>query len=52
MQRKDPPKSLNQKEKTQWSTSWVRLPNTEVSTEPIAPKTMSTIPNNRVMSME
>ncbi len=27
MQTKDPPESQNQKEKTQWNTSWARLPN-------------------------
>jgi len=33
MQAKNPPKSLNQKEKAQWNTSWVRLLETEVSTK-------------------
>jgi hypothetical protein len=31
MQIEDPPKSLNQKEKAQWNTSWARLPKVEVS---------------------
>ncbi len=35
MQAKDPPQNLIPKEKTQWSTSWVGLPEFEVSTEPI-----------------
>jgi hypothetical protein len=52
MQAKDPPQSLNQKEKTQWSTSWARLLKTKVSTKPIIPKNMFVIPNNRVTSME
>jgi hypothetical protein len=52
MQAKYPPQSLNQKEKTQWSTSWARLLKTKVSTEPIVPKHLSVIPNNRIMSME
>ncbi len=51
MQAKDPPQSLNQKEKAQWSTSWARLPKTEVSTKPTVPKNMSIIPNNKVMYM-
>jgi len=50
MQVEDPLKSLNQKEKTQWSTSWARLPKIEVST--IAPKNMYVIPDNIFMSME
>jgi hypothetical protein len=32
MQAKDPPKILNQKEKTQWITSWVGSPEIEMST--------------------
>jgi hypothetical protein len=36
MQVKDPQKFLNQKEKTQWSTSWAGLPKIEMST--ITPK--------------
>jgi hypothetical protein len=52
MQVEVPPKSPNQKEKAQWSTSWVGLPEIELSTKPIVPKKLSTIPNNKVMSME
>ncbi len=52
MQVEDPPKSLNQKEKTQWSTSWVGSLDFEMSIEPIVPKTLFVIPNNKVMSME
>jgi hypothetical protein len=52
MQAEDPLKSLNQKEKTQWNISWVGLPKTKVSIEPIIPKKLSTIPNNKVMFME
>jgi hypothetical protein len=52
MQVEDPPKSLNQKEKTQWSTSWVGSLEIEMSIEPIVPKTLFVILNNRVMSME
>jgi hypothetical protein len=52
MQAKDPPQSLNQKEKAQWNTSWVRLPKIKVSIELIVPKKLSIIPNNKVMSME
>ncbi len=52
MQVEDPPKSLNQKEKAQWSTSWARLPETNISTKSIIPQNLSVIPNNRVMSME
>jgi hypothetical protein len=51
MQAEDPPQSLNQKEKAQWSTSWAGLPKTAMSTEPIVPKNMSAIPNNKVMYM-
>jgi hypothetical protein len=47
MQIEDPLKSLNQKEKTQWSTSWAGLPKIEMST--IAPKNMYVIPNNIFM---
>jgi hypothetical protein len=52
MQTKDPPKSLNQKVKTQWSTSWAGLPETKVSIELVVPKTLSAIPNNRIMYVE
>jgi uncharacterized protein YigA (DUF484 family) len=37
MQAKDPLEKLNQKEKTQWNTSWARLLKVEVSTKPIVP---------------
>jgi hypothetical protein len=33
MQTEDPPQNLIPKEKAQWSTSWVRLPESKVSTE-------------------
>ncbi len=52
MQIEDPLENLNQKEKVQWSTSWARLPKTKVSTKPMAPQKIYTIPNNRDMSME
>ncbi len=52
MQVKDPTKNLNQKEKAQWSTSWARLPEVEVSTKPIVPQNLSVIFNNKIMSME
>jgi hypothetical protein len=52
MQIEDPPQSLNQKEKTQWSTTWARLLETEVSIKPIVPQNLYDIPNNRVMFME
>lgn len=52
MQAKDPSQSLNQREKAQWNTSWVRLQKIEVSIELIVPKKLSIIPNNKVMSME
>jgi len=44
--------NLNQKEKAQWDTSWARLLEVEVSTEPIVPQNLSIIPNNKIMSME
>jgi hypothetical protein len=50
MQVEDPLKSLNQKEKTQWNTSWARLPKIEMSI--VAPKNMYVIPNNIFMSMK
>jgi hypothetical protein len=52
MQAEDPPKKLNQKEKTQWNTSWVGLPKTEMSTKPIVSQSLSTNSNNKVMCME
>jgi hypothetical protein len=52
MQTEDPPQSLNQKEKTEWSTSLVGLLETKVSTELIIPLDFFTIANNKVMSME
>jgi hypothetical protein len=52
MQVKDPPKSLNHKEKSQWNTSWARLPETEVSTKPIVPQNLFIFSNNKVMYME
>ncbi len=51
MQVEDPPQSLNQKEKAQWSTSWAGLPKTEVYQRTTIPKNMSAIPNNKVMYM-
>ncbi len=38
MQVENPPKNLTQKEKAQWSISWVGLPETEMSIEPIIPQ--------------
>ncbi len=52
MQVKNPPKNLNQTEKTQWSTSWAGLPEVEVSTKPIVPQNLSAIFNNKIMYME
>jgi hypothetical protein len=52
MQVKDPPKNLNQKEKAQWSTSWVGLPEVKVFTKPIVPQNLSAIFNKKKMSME
>ncbi len=52
MQAKDPPQNLIPKEKTQWSTSWVGLLESKVSTEPIVSQSLSTNPINKVMSME
>jgi hypothetical protein len=52
MQVEDPPQNLIPKEKTQWSTSWVRLPKFEVSTEPIVSPSLSSNPINKVMFME
>jgi hypothetical protein len=52
MQVKVQTKNLNQKEKAQWSTSWARLPEVEVSTKPIVPQNLSAIFNNKIMSME
>jgi hypothetical protein len=52
MQAEDPPKNLNQKEKSQWSTSWVGLPKTEVSTKPIVSQSLFANSNNNVMCME
>jgi len=52
MQVENPPKNLTQKEKAQWSTGWVGLPETEMSIEPIIPKNLFIIPNKKIMSME
>ncbi len=52
MQVEDPPQNLIPKEKTQWSTSWVRLPKFEVSIEPVVPPSLSSNPINKVMFME
>ncbi len=52
MQTKDPLESLNQKEKAQWSTSWARLPQTEVSIKPIIPQNLFVILNNKTISIE
>jgi len=43
MEVEDPPKNLNQKEKTQWNISWAGLPEVEVSTKLIVPQSLSTI---------
>jgi hypothetical protein len=52
MQAENPLESLNQKEKIQWNTSWAKLPKIEMSTKPIVPQNLSTIPNNKDMFME
>jgi hypothetical protein len=52
MQTKDPLENLNQKEKTQWNTSWVGLPKAEVSIKPIVSQSLFVIPNNKIMFME
>jgi hypothetical protein len=52
MQAKDPLKNVNQKEKAQWSISWVGFTYIKVSTEPIVPQSLSIIPNNIVMYLE
>jgi len=52
MQTEDPPQNLIPKEKAQWSTSWVRLPESKVSTELIVSQSLSINPINKVMSME
>jgi hypothetical protein len=52
MQTKDPPQNLIPKEKTQWNTSWVRLPKSKVSTKPIMSQILSTTPINKFMFME
>jgi hypothetical protein len=40
------------KEKTQWNTSWAKLPNFEVSIESIVSQSLYASPINKVMSME
>ncbi len=52
MQAEDPSKNINQKEKSQWSTSWARLLEAKISIEPIMSQSLFAIPNNIVMSME
>jgi hypothetical protein len=52
MQVEDPPQNLIPKEKTQWSTSWVRFLKFEVSIEPIVSPSLSSNPINKVMFME
>ncbi len=52
MQVEDPPQNLIPKEKTQWSTSWVRLQKFEVSIETIVSPSLSSNPINKVMFME
>jgi hypothetical protein len=52
MQVEDPPQNLIPKEKTQWSTSWVRLLKFEVSIKPIVSPSLSSNPINKVMFME
>ncbi len=52
MQVENPPNNLTQKEKAQWSTSWVGLPETDMSIKPIIPQNLFIIPNNKIMSME
>jgi hypothetical protein len=43
---------MNQKEKTQRSTNWARLPHSVVSIQPIVPQNLCVILNNKIMSME
>jgi hypothetical protein len=50
MQAKDPPKSLNQKGKAQWSRSGAWLLEAKVSIELIVPQIPSVIPNNKIMT--
>jgi hypothetical protein len=52
MQVEDPPQNLIPKEKTQWSTSWVRLQKFEVSIEPVVSPSLYSNPINKVMFME
>jgi hypothetical protein len=39
-------------EKSQWSTSWARLPEAKMFIEPIISQSLFSIPNKIVMSME
>jgi hypothetical protein len=52
MQAEDPPQNLIPKEKTQWNTSWARLPKSKVSTKPIVSQSLFVNHINKVMSME
>jgi len=52
MQGENPLESLNQKEKIQWNIRWAKLPKIKMSAKLIVPQNLSTIPNNRNMSME
>ncbi len=52
MQTKDPSQNLIPKEKAQWSTSWVGLPESEMSIKAIMSQSLSDNPINRIMYME
>ncbi len=52
MQVEDPPQNLIPKEKTQWSTSWVKLQKFEVSIELVVSPSLYSNPINKVMFME
>jgi hypothetical protein len=52
MEAKDPSKNINQKKKSQWNTSWARLPEAKMSIKPIMSQSLFVIFNNIVMYME
>jgi hypothetical protein len=52
MQIEKPPQNMIPKEKTQWNTSWARLPKSKVSTKPIVSQSLFINPINIVMSMK
>jgi len=49
MQGEDPPQNLIPKEKTHCNTSWVGLPEFEVSIKPIVSQSLSPSPINKIM---